>query len=289
MSEIQQTPDAIMAGMSRAGTTFMYHYLQKHPDIFIPARKEVCFFAHHFERGLRWYSDFFKDKSHNQKTLDICGVYFSTEASLERIFEHNPETKIILSIRDPLEWIYSYYEQYSGTFEVPPFHEFLRGCSVEREGKIQSIDFRNQVLSRTIQHYLERFKGRVLIYDFAYFEANPLDVLNRIETFLGVRHYFDETNFQNHKINARGRKRITWFDKLLHVEGVVDLILKLFPRKLILMIRETMEKRAVRGIKTKPVEIATYTAEEHALVKEMFQADHDYIRQLFQHEKIFIA
>ncbi|MBU1417919.1 MAG: sulfotransferase domain-containing protein [Proteobacteria bacterium] len=282
-------PDAIMAGMSRAGTTFMYHYLQKHPDIFIPTRKEVCFFAHHFGRGLEWYHDFYKEKKREQKTLDICGVYFSTPESLERIYQYNPDIKIVLSIRNPFEWIYSYYEQYSGTFDVPPFKEFLQGCSVEREGETQHIDFSNQIISKTIGNYLKLFKGNVLIYDFSYFEEDPLAVLNKIETFLGVSNYFNETNFQNHKINARGRKRVSWFAKLLHVKGVVDLILKLFPRRLILAIREKLEQNAVKNLNVKQVKAKEYSSEEKALVQEIFQADHDYIRQLFEDARIFVV
>ncbi len=282
-------PDAIMAGMSRAGTTFMYHYLQKHPDIFIPTRKEVCFFAHHFGRGAGWYSNFYKEKKGEQKTLDICGLYFSTPESLERIYQFNPDIKIILSVRNPFEWICSLYEQYSGIFDVLPFKEFLKGCNVEREGETQYIDFNNQVISKSIENYLRRFKGNVLIYDFSYFQEDPLVVLNEIESFLGVPRFFNETNFQNRKINARGRKRISWFAKLLHVKGVVDLILKLFPRRLILAIREKLDQNAVKNLDTKPTKAREFTLEEKALVQEIFQADHDYIRQLFENERIFVV
>lgn len=289
MDNNQKIPDAIMAGMSRAGTTFMYHYLQKHPEIFLPTRKEVCFFAHHFGRGIKWYNDFFKGKKTDQIALDICGVYFSTPESLERIYQHNPAIKVILSIRNPVDWIYSLYEQYSMIFDVPSFREFLKGWSVEREGETQHLDFNDQLISKTIKNYLKLFKGNVLIYDFSYFKENPLTVLNEIEKFLGVSNWYTENNFQNHMINARGRKRIPWLDKLFHLKGFTDLSLKLFPRRLILAIREKMEKKAVKQIDSKQKVKKDYPPEDQALVKEIFKEDCRYIRQLFKNEKIFIA
>ena len=64
-------PEIIMVGMSRAGTSFMYHNLQKPPQIFVPARKELCYFAQNFSNKQEWYESFFSEKFKLVKKKDI--------------------------------------------------------------------------------------------------------------------------------------------------------------------------------------------------------------------------
>ena len=278
--------DAIMAGMSRAGTTFMYHNLQKHPQIFLPSRKEIGFFAHHYNKGIDWYKSFFLDKKNDQVALDICGVYFTHEKALERMKDLDENTKIILSIRDPYQWIYTFYQQYSNNFEMPTFKEFItKGCQIEREGEKLLIDYRDEKISKTIQEYLEVFKGRIMIYDFSYFEKEPLNVLKAFEEFLCVDGWFDNENFNNKKINASGRQRSEWFDKLLQKKGVVDLILKLFPKNLIFYLREKRELKEAREINKISIH-EKYSLEDQELVREIFQKDHEFISNLFKDKSI---
>lgn len=281
-----KTVNAIMAGMSRSGTSFMYHNLQKHPQIYLPPRKEVCFFAHNFSKGIEWYKSFFNEKKEQEVAVDICGVYFTHEDALERMKDIDKNTKIILSIRDPYEWIYSFYEQYSGNFDMPSFKEFItQGCDIDREGENLHIDFRNEKVSKTIKAYLEVFEGRIMIYDFAYFEKEPLNVLKAFEEFLDLDRWFEDGNFNNSKINASGRKRSKWFDKLLQKKGVVDLILKLFPKSLILKLRERRELKEAKGMKKVNIK-DKYTYEDQKLVKDMFFKDHQYITELFKNKPI---
>lgn len=281
--------NAIMVGMSRAGTTFMYHNLQKHPGIFIPSRKELGYFAHNYDKGINWYHEFFKEKKHDETSIDICGVYFTHEHALNRIKQFDNSTKIILSIRDPYDWIYTFYEQYSNNFEMPPFKEFiLNGCNISREGEKINIDYSNEKISKTIEDYISHFEGRIMLYDFRYFEKEPLKVLKAFESFLDLDSWFDADNFNNKKINAIGRNNSRWFDKLLQKKGVVDMILKIFPKNLILKIREKREldeAKKINKIKLKD----KYSFEEQEMVKKVFQKDHDYINALFNKEPIVRA
>ena len=125
--------NSIIVGMSRAGTSFLYHNLKKHPQIFLPSRKEVCFFAHNYSKGIGWYDKFFADKQNHHIGIDICGVYFTDDLTINRIIKLKDNIKIILCVRDPYDWIYSFYEQYSTNFKMPIFNEFITaGCEIER-------------------------------------------------------------------------------------------------------------------------------------------------------------
>lgn len=276
----------IMIGMSRAGTTFMYHNLQKHPQLFLPSRKEIGYFSHHYSRGKQWYENYFSKATSSQFSVDICGLYFSNYLSLDRIKKDYPEAKLILCVRDPYEWIYSLYEQYSGNFYVPEFSEFLEGCNIEREGELIPIDFKNNKISKTIEEYKKLFENNLFIYDFHEFEKKPLNALKKIEEFIGIKNWFNENNFSNKKLNARGRKRSVLFERMLQVKGIVNLILTIFPRSFILFIRQFFE---VRNAKADAKPAMKFTDIERNKVKSMFIDDHEYYIELFKDNSFILG
>jgi len=38
-------PNFLIVGAAKSGTTSLFHYLNQHPDVFIPRRKECRFFS----------------------------------------------------------------------------------------------------------------------------------------------------------------------------------------------------------------------------------------------------
>ena len=44
-------PDFLILGAQKAGTTALYAYLRRHPEISGPAWKEVSYFDRHYRRG----------------------------------------------------------------------------------------------------------------------------------------------------------------------------------------------------------------------------------------------
>jgi len=262
----------------------MYHFFHKHPELFLPSRKELGYFAHHHSHGFRWYEKFYEDANKNQVTVDICGIYFTDDKAIERIKSECHQAKIILCVRRPTDWIYSFYEQYDGGFEMPSFSEFLDGCSIQREGHEIKLDFRNEKISSTIMSYAESFGDNILIYDFSLFKRDPLFVLNQIENFIGISNYFNEETFDNKKINARGRKRSAIFEKTLQVKGVVALILKLFPRNLVLALRRKWEESAAKGEKGQTM---VFSEDDMKKAQKVLENDENFYNSLFSSEQLF--
>ena len=56
-------------GMPRAGTTFLYYNLEKHPNIFLPYRKELKYFNTNYVNGEEWYINFYKEIANDEVTL----------------------------------------------------------------------------------------------------------------------------------------------------------------------------------------------------------------------------
>ena len=107
------TIDFIGVGARKAGTTWIYKQLKKHPQIFTPSSKELSYFSSKIYREefpIDWYFDQFKKKNLNQICGEISVTYFELNThQIEKIKEINSNIKIILNIRDPIERLFSEY------------------------------------------------------------------------------------------------------------------------------------------------------------------------------------
>lgn len=269
----------IVAGMPRSGTTFLYHNLQKHPDIFVPFRKEVNYFNVHFDRGEEWYRSLYKEAAPNQIWADISPPCFLQKGSEERIANFSPETKVILIIRDPLEWALSFYSQFqSFEYNLKPFSEFVNGHELKLGDKVLPMTFQNNFVPRRIQDFMDTFGERVLILPFRELKDSPLRMLKTFEAFLEISPYFNESNFDNRKINASGRKNIKFLSHLLSRESVISLIEKVAPRNMVLKARQKFDSISAAQKSEKLVE---YTREELELSKELFTEQQQWVDGLF--------
>ena len=130
--------DFLIIGAQKAGTTSLFEYMRRHPQIHMPRDKEVGFFnvERTYRRGKEWYlSNVLRDvpagPSVVRHQLDICEVHrleichtpetvrdlaanFSHNTPLEeviprRIKEMLPEVRLICVLRDPVARAHSHY------------------------------------------------------------------------------------------------------------------------------------------------------------------------------------
>ena len=238
----------IIGGMPRSGTTFLYHNIQKHPSIFVPYRKELEFFNYYYDRGFDWYLDHFADMKENQAGFDIGPKYFLDKAVIERIKSFNPDIKVILGIRDPVEFALSWYAQYS-TFNLsmPPFDEFIKSYSLTRLDKTIEVHLTDNLVPKMIEEYRNAFGGNLLMFSYSRFKKDPLSILKAIEAFAGVPAYFNDHNFDNVVINAASRKNIRIISYILSRERVITMLRVLFPPGLIRFIRSKFDRAGKSG------------------------------------------
>lgn len=275
----------VVGGMARAGTTFLYHNFQLHPDVFVPSRKELAYFAYNYDHGEEWFQSFFKNMSKEKCAVDISPAYFMDTDSIKKIMAYGPNIRVILGIRRPLDWIYSMYGHYGDIFNVPPFVEFLDGCTVNREGKDYILEFRNKKIERTIEMYKESFGDRLFLYDFDILEDNPLLLMQGLEEFMGLSHFYDSENIIKSKVHARGAdsgKRIS--SALNTVPGLANLISKIVPRSILMRIRrkieiEQSEKKNKSRRNTSDISL---TKEEREYAASVLQTDEVYYNDLFK-------
>ena len=104
----------LICGTQRGGTTALYHWLQQHPEICWATKREVHFFDREkYFRGARprysAYHSFFEPQAGHQVLGESTPIYMYWYDAPKRIWQYNPEMKLILILRSPIERAYSHW------------------------------------------------------------------------------------------------------------------------------------------------------------------------------------
>ena len=109
-------PDFMIVGFPRCGTTSLWTYLNQHPRIYAPKDKELHFFSIRYDSSLKNYLlDFPTKEEKNKKKLSVFEAspdYILDPKAMERIKTHLPKIKMIISLRNPIDQIYSQYQKF---------------------------------------------------------------------------------------------------------------------------------------------------------------------------------
>ena len=96
----------LIAGMQKAGTTALHHFLSKHPEVFMPTRKELHFFD---DEAIDWqaapysdYNDYFAAAPDWQTVGEATPIYTFWPTAMQRIACYNPGMRLIVLLRHPV-------------------------------------------------------------------------------------------------------------------------------------------------------------------------------------------
>lgn len=181
-------PDFLAVGPPRTATTWLERMLTGR--VGLPTGiKETDFFGRNYALGLSWYAAHFRDCPTALPAGEICPVYFDSPDARRRIAEHIPGARIIITLRDPVQRLYSHYR-------------LLR-----REGWIGAISL-EQALARDLgwngpgnlhgsncyaEHVVEWQRGftagRVLVLIHDDLVSSPQQYLSRVCDFIGIARF----------------------------------------------------------------------------------------------------
>lgn len=100
-------PDFLGIGAQKCGTTWLYENLARHPNLFLPAVKELHYFDWHFRRPLSWYCDKFAPGAGltlGEITPNYCTLAAERIAFIRKIM---PEVRLIFLMRNPIDRAWS--------------------------------------------------------------------------------------------------------------------------------------------------------------------------------------
>jgi len=197
-------PSFLIIGAQKAGTTSLYRYLAKHPNIkpnFVV--KELSFFDEYYNRGLPWYKSHFPFKRQTKQYFEGTTHYLFNPLAPQRIKEVLPNVKVIALLRNPIDRAYSSYKhQVRAQRETLSFEEAIAAevqrLAGEKERLLTEPDYisynynhfsylERGKYSEQIQNWLTHFpREQMLILSSDGFFQDTEVSLNKIYNFLGI-------------------------------------------------------------------------------------------------------
>ncbi len=101
-------PEVIAIGPTRTGSTWLYNALRDAVDMPFGV-KETQFFNTFYDKGIDWYARHFRYATGDRTVAEIS-PYFFHPLACERIKTHIPNCRIVVTLRDPVDRIYSTYK-----------------------------------------------------------------------------------------------------------------------------------------------------------------------------------
>lgn len=195
-------PNFFVIGAARSGTTYMYHLLNEHPEIFMPTLKEPHFFSNNLQKGFEWYKDLFFN--HNGETAigeaSVSYTFPGFEKTPQLISEAVPNAKFIYILRNPIKRTFSHYlyYRYYSRGETLPFKEAIKANPVYLGASQYMI---------WIKRYLNYCDpSNILILFYEDIIRDPLKYVNMIYHFLNVNSSFIPSNLKT-KTNSAFKPR----------------------------------------------------------------------------------
>ncbi len=267
--------------MPRSGSTFLYHNMARHPQVFAPARKEIDFFSLYYDQGAEWYAEFFADMRPDQLGCDISPVYMLDPNVIGRIQELTPNAKVIIGVRDPVDFVVSQYTQVQmWGYGLPPFAEFVNRFMYRRGAVEVAVELQGRcAVPVMLDAYRAAFGERLFLYDFAAFQRDPVRVLQAIERFLELPAYFTAETAETNRINASARRNFKLLSFLMMRESLVSAVRAVLPDRAVGALRRAVDRwsRADADATESP-----HPPEHVALAERLFRDQRGYVTSLFE-------
>jgi hypothetical protein len=254
----KRIPNFFVVGAAKAGTTSLYNYLQAHPEVFLCPVKEPNFFStdidpDNFNKTYK-KNTILKIKETPKKNVQLSlvtdeGVYrslfgkvsdeiaigecstsylYSTVAA-KNINKFNPDAKIIILLRNPVERTFSHYLMaLKYGFTRLSFTEALeKDMNAAKKGwGISELFIELSLYHEQLVRYFKLFSPeKIKVVLFEELHHNREKTLNDICAFLGVSEYiFNDST----KYNPAAIPRCKFLNVLIVHSGLKPLLSKAF-------------------------------------------------------------
>lgn len=185
-------PTFLLIGDAKAGTTSLYSYLRQHPDIYMPNLKEPGYLAYDEDNPYHVRAKAFPVKTFSDyvRLFESCGEasaigeastnYLRTPGTADRIRTVLPDVRLVASLRNPADRLYSSYLMACRHGRVRrPFDEEVFG----RSSAIIKANF----YWPDLKPYFDLFPShqiRIVLFDDI--RRDALSVIKDLYAFIGV-------------------------------------------------------------------------------------------------------
>ena len=195
-------PNFLIIGAARSGTTTLVHCLGLHPQIFFPETDhEPKFFSREpeYEKGIAYYlQTYFSSADNYQAVGEKSTEYMESSSVAERIYQFDPNIKLIVILRNPVERMLSnYWWSVHNGLEIRNIHEAIK---TEFETYVKNPEPISKIFTARPYAYIDRSlyydnllpfyhffaKENIMCLLFEKFVEDKKQVTENLFTFLGV-------------------------------------------------------------------------------------------------------
>lgn len=191
--------EVIGIGVQKAATSWLFRCLIEHPELRGSTAevrdKELNFFNHHYDRGYDWYESQFERGP--WKNVEFSVLYFYDRNVPDRVARYNPDARLLLCLRNPVDRAISHYRHEIRTGRVPEWRRNFRDALRRNPSYVDQ-----GLYARHLERWLEHFElERVHIVDYDNVSTRPAEVLSGAFRFLGVDDAF-APSLSNSQVNT---------------------------------------------------------------------------------------
>jgi hypothetical protein len=213
-------PTFLVIGAEKAGTTWLYDRLRRHPNIFMPSVKEIHYFNrldsnlkrrdNYEKHGVDWYENHFQSLEGESEVGEATPMYLCDREAPKRIHEVIPNVKLIASLRYPPDRAHSHYWMARGKGTVSD--ELIK--MVEAKGK---RFIKRGYYDKQLERYYSYFdKNQILVVIHEELFSDPVQHLNRICSFLGVEEdFYQEQEWIYRNVNSSSAVRSAVLQRMI--------------------------------------------------------------------------
>lgn len=206
-------PNFLIIGAQKSGTSSLWQYLRRHPQIFMTLRPEPAYFSgHNLSRGLEWYQKQFRGSATYPARGECTPGYtmYPTFPDVpRRIASLIPDVKLIYVVRHPVDRMRSHYH-----------HRFVAGMErapIDRALRDEPQYVNTSRYSFQIEQYMCYFRpDHLLVVVSEALRTDRRRALRQIFRFLGVddEWWSPELEHESNVSDAR-RLRRPFVDKVM--------------------------------------------------------------------------
>lgn len=209
-------PNFIILGAGKGGTTSLYKYLQQHPQIFLPEKKELYFFAFEGEEnpdGVTNFADYqemFQNAPEDKVIGEVSSVYLFRPKAPERIHYYLPNAKLIAILRNPTDRAFSSYLMHVGD-RHPSIFDSQTGKAIKFSEIVRNRGYFIQIgfYYEQLKRYYDRFdSSQIKVYLYEDLVSDNETLVRDMFRFVGVDETFTPDTSQRHKVSGIPKNRM---------------------------------------------------------------------------------
>ena len=261
-------PNLFLVGAAKAGTTSVHALLDAHPDVFMSPIKETNFFSQHdlqpelyskiyrktLDHNIQAFRDGHTDFLHiadihspkeykslfrgaNSEAIvgECSNSYLFCPSAAPSIAEHNPDAKILIILRQPVERAWSHYLMNIkiGHHVLPSFLEEVKQDTAAHPSGwgITANYFTLGLYAAQVARFYKHFpEDQIKVLLFNDFRDQTAHVLNDLWAFLEIPPV--HLNAKNFERNVSGVPRLPRLNRILRTSKIVRQLHRISPAKL---------------------------------------------------------